>query len=303
MDRVRHSAMLSGLAFCALVTTTAVAQSVGPLRPQLSYVLLRFNAAEDGSASHGADSWQRADLLRAALQKTGAHEERPLIEGWITATTYGRLNWDREDYLVFAPKLNTPLAEVCHVIVTDVVRSFTQPQTFSIGGGGGDKWCSEPGRADEVPTPDQIRAKWPRGEVADIAQFRLPEGATVTARHIVGVRQYGWPLPPAKVANILTMGLLPTSLDGARRNDRQLDLARLADGRWAVTLKYSLNLSGCFLTNSRPSALPSEAWITPEVERWCTDHDAGYLASIPVDQRPRPIPTMGSVRKPMTGDW
>lgn len=302
MDRVRHSAMLSGLAFCALVTTTAVAQSVAPLRPQLSYVLLRFNAAEDGSASHGADSWQRADLLRAALQKTGTHEERPLIEGWTTATTYGRLYWDREDYLVFAPKLNTPLAEVCHVIVTDVVRSFTQPQTFSIGGGG-DKWCSEPGRADEVPTPDQIRAKWPRGEVADIAQFRLPEGATVTARHIVGVRQYGWPLPPAKVANILTIGLLPMSLDGARRNDRQLELARLADGRWAMTLKYSLNLSGCFLTNSRPSALPSEAWITSEVEQWCSDHDAGYLASIPVDKRPTPIPTLGSLRKPMAGDW
>jgi hypothetical protein len=295
--------MLVGLALSAFATTTAAAQSAERARPQLSYELQRYDRTELASAPGDAGDWQRADLLRAALDKTSARENRPLIEGWITASAYGRLYWNREDYLVFAPKLKTPLADVCHVVVTDVVHSFTQPQLYAGGGGGGDRWCSEPGRSDFMPTPDQVRAKWPRGSVSDVATFQSSEGIAITVRHVVGIKQYGWPLPPANVTKILTIGLLPISLESARRYDRRIEVLRLAGGRWGVTLKHSLSLSGCFLMTSQPAMLPSEDWVTPEVETWCRDHDARYLASIPPAQRPALMPIVGPARKSWADEW
>ncbi len=291
------------LAVCALAAG-AGAETSDHLWLQASYEVLQFDRAHETPGRQGDISWSRGELLRRVLEKTEKGDNGPLIEGWITSTIYGRLYWDREVYLTFAPKLNTPLAAVCRVIVTGLPNSAAQPQGFAVGNGR--DWCSEPGRADVVPTVAQVRAKWPRGRVGDSAVFRTSQGMTVTVRHVVGLNQYSTPLPPADVANILTIGLLPTTLEGARRKDRTLKVARLADARWGLALKYEptwMNLSGCFLTTANQASVPSEGWITPEIEKWCRDHVARYFASVPLDQRPTPPVVMGQPSKSWAEDW
>ena len=129
------------------------------LWPQVSYELLHFERKGETASHQGDVSWPRDELRRKALEVTAETDDEPLRKGWISSTGYGRLYRDHEVYLVFAPKLGSPLAQVCHVVVTGVPDTHTQPHGFA--GGGGDKWCSEPGRAQIVPTPAQVRSNWP----------------------------------------------------------------------------------------------------------------------------------------------
>ena len=94
----------------------------------------------------------------------------------------------------------------------------------------------------------------------DATVFRVTDNTTLTVRHITGLKQYSRPIPPAQVADVLTVGLMPVALEAARRTDRRLEVARLADGGWGLMLQYApswTNLSGCFLTAANRVAAPS----------------------------------------------
>lgn len=304
--RLLYSAV-AAIAF-AFSTMSAAAEGGNSTRlwPQVNYEVLHFDKSREMTSHQDNVSWSRNDLLRKALGAIAGSDSEPLIEGWISSTAYGRLYWDREVYLVFAPKPATPQAEVCHVVVNGVPNTHTQPQGFAGGGGSGEKWCSEPGRSEVVPTPAQVRAKWPRGRVEDTANFRNVRGPSLTVMHVVGLKQYSWPLQPANVGDIVTIGRLPTTLENARRRDRSLQIVRIANGGWGLLLKYEpswMNLSGCFVTAPNQTAVATEAWITPDIERWCQDHAARHFASIPIEQRPAAPILMGKPGKTWVDDW
>lgn len=267
------------------------------LWPQVHYDLLRFDRADQRTVDSGDVSWTREELLREALQATAGSTGKPLIEGWISSTAYGRLYWDHEIYLNFAPKLGTPLAQVCRVMVTGLPDTLAEPQGFAGGGGSGDKWCTEPGRAEVVPTPAEVRAMWRSGPVNDTAVFQGPGQTALTVMHVVGDKRFWWPVPPAHIADVLTVGRLPVGLAAARRIDRTLLVARLSGGGWGLMLKYEpswTNLSGCFVTAASPAAMPSEQWITPQVENWCRDHAANHFSSLLLEQKPNVPVIVGS---------
>jgi len=273
------------------------------LWPHVSYELLQFRK-EGSDTSRRADAgWSRDDLLRKILETTN-NDHEPLMEGWTTSESYAQLYWDHEVYFVFSKPV-TSMAEVCRVVVTGLPETDAFPQRFSAGVGS-KGWCSEPGRADIVPTPAQVRASWTRGRLESSAVFHTSQGIEITVKHIVGLPEYSLPLPPANVANVLTTNLLPTTLLGARRRDRRLDAVRLSNAKWGLLLKYEptwLNLSGCFLSASKSIDVPSEAWITTEIDKWCHDRTTHYFASIPTEKRPMVPVIMGQPRKSWAENW
>lgn len=276
-----------------------------PLILQARYEIMHFNKGGETHSNNSDISWRRDELLKTVLEMTEKGDGKPLIEGWISNTAYGRLYRNREVYFVFAPKLGTPLADVCRVVVTGASNS-AHPQSFAGGGGDGDKWCSEPVRAEIAPTPSQVRATWHRGQVEDIATFHASDKTTLSVSHVTNLKEYDNPLPPIKVVDVLTFGRMPVSLESVRRTDRHLEVSRLADGGWGLMLKYApswTNLSGCFITADDSSGVPSESWITPEIEQWCRSHAARYFASIPPQQKPMPHVVMGQLARSWSETW
>jgi len=266
---------------------SAEAQTSQP-SPSTSYTLFSYDKGDDAAGSGS----RREMLLARALRDAPSESSKPLIEGWITTETYSRIYADRQIYFVLHLSTADTKAQVCQVGLIGLPSSIMFPDIASVGAG--IDWCTAP-RTIKATTSNSQHDNWPpRGRAGAATNMRSADGTPLRVLQLTDLKMLDRPLPPADIADVLTIGLFPGSRDNAKRSDRYLYVLRLRSGEWAMALKFHRSfggdLSACFFLPARKAGtVPNEGWATPDIEDWCRKNADSYLASLPADQIPPTI--------------
>lgn len=266
-----------------------------PLWPQASYSLMELRG--DGDVEK---------LVQRALAAAPQDAKVPLLQGWLWPNVFAQIHSDH--HVMYSVVGNGAEQQVCRITVSGLPNTAPTPATFAVGRGY-PLWCQEPGKADNAPTPSQVRARWPRGRLVRTARFTSADGKPLAVSHIVADNNWVWPLPPQKLADVTLLTFLPKSRTSSTDLKRQLFLMQLANGRWALSFRtirdIGYDVSACFIQPARAASLiPQESWLTPAIETWCRTQSDAHLAVLPAAERPVPTPVAppppGAGRKTQT---
>jgi hypothetical protein len=287
---VQHYFRLAGLTAaltCGLPLAAQPGSADRSSPPGTEYALVELGPMPDVSEAPSGYGlfegrrWQWAEQIETTNAATGGELAPPLVAGWIDLDTYVRVEAGRVVYLTRTPVWTTgkDATHLCRITV-DIERvGGVPPDLFQ-----------DVGVADCTPPNQQmlarvLEANRSPGLWRTTAQTVLEssDGDTLFVRHRAG-RIGSVDRPPAGdtgKGGIRTYYRLPTQYGLASSLKQRTWIIEHVDGTFELAVRFDLegsgSNSGCLLRD-RQGSFPRENWITPDLWRWCGEHDRLYAA-------------------------